>query len=162
MKVTLRNRLAVLMRERKIPSAAEFARRMTEAGHSMSRSHATRFTLDAGRPMDLEFMTAACNVLQCMPNDLFEIDVELAPGESLDPRLTLPRHALLLSTGAAGLDRPTSHLAIPIRAPQAPAEPGTLPSESGAAIGGGNASSALSSQGSGVPIGLLFPSGRKA
>ena len=46
MKITLKNRLSELLRNRRIRSASEFGRRMVDAGFSMSSSHATRFEKD--------------------------------------------------------------------------------------------------------------------
>lgn len=95
MKVKIKNRLAVLIRMRGLRSASEFGRRMTEAGFPMSSSHASRFEKDDMPATDLRFINAACNVLQCLPNDLYEISVELADGEVMDPTLVFPRHAIV-------------------------------------------------------------------
>ena len=84
MKVTLKNRLAVLIRMRGQRSASEFGRRMTEAGFAMSSSHASRFEKEDMPATDLRFVNAACNVLQCMPDDLYDITVDLAADEELD------------------------------------------------------------------------------
>lgn len=100
MKVTIKNRLAVLIRMRGLRSASEFGRRMTEAGFPMSSSHASRFEKDDMPATDLRFVNAACNVLQCLPDDLYEITVELAEGEEVDPSLTFPRHAIVRSNQA--------------------------------------------------------------
>ncbi len=96
MKITLTNRIAVLIRERQINSASEFGRRMTAAGFPISSSHASRYEKDSAPAFDLKFINAACNVLQCLPNDLYNITIELEEGESLDPTLALPRHAVVL------------------------------------------------------------------
>ena len=95
MKVTVKNRLSVLIRMRGLRSASEFGRRMTEAGFAMSSSHASRFEKDDMPATDLRFVNAACNVLQCLPDDLYDITIELAAGEELDPTLVLPRHAVV-------------------------------------------------------------------
>jgi DNA-binding Xre family transcriptional regulator len=95
MKVTIKNRLAVLIRMRGLRSASEFGRRMTEAGFAMSSSHASRFEKDDMPATDLRFVNAACNVLQCLPDDLYDITIDLAAGEELDPTLVFPRHAVL-------------------------------------------------------------------
>jgi hypothetical protein len=44
---------------------------------------------------DLRFVNAACNVLQCLPDDLYDITIDLATGEELDPPLVIPRHAVV-------------------------------------------------------------------
>uniref|UniRef100_E6PV02 Uncharacterized protein n=1 Tax=mine drainage metagenome TaxID=410659 RepID=E6PV02_9ZZZZ len=95
MKVTLKNRLAVLIRMRGLRSASEFGRRMTEAGFAMSSSHASRFEKDDMPATDLRFVNAACNVLQCLPDDLYEITIDLAADEDLDPTLVFPRHVIV-------------------------------------------------------------------
>lgn len=95
MKVTIKNRLAVLIRMRGLRSASEFGRRMTEAGFTMSSSHASRFEKDDMPATDSRFLNAACNVLQCMPDDLYDITVDLAADEDLDPILVFPRHAVI-------------------------------------------------------------------
>jgi DNA-binding Xre family transcriptional regulator len=96
MKITLTNRIAVLMRERQINSASEFGRRMTAAGFPISSSHASRYEKDSAPAFDLKFINAACNVLQCLPSDLYNITIELEEDESLDPTLALPRQAIVL------------------------------------------------------------------
>lgn len=99
MKTTLTNRIAVLIREKQINSASEFGRRMTAAGFPISSSHASRYEKESAPAFDLNFINAACNVLQCLPNDLYNITIELDEGESLDPTLALPRHAIVLLGG---------------------------------------------------------------
>lgn len=99
MKITLTNRIAVLIRERQINSASEFGRRMTAAGFPISSSHASRYEKDSAPAFDLKFINAACNVLQCLPNDLYNITIQLEEGESLDPTLALPRQAIVLRAG---------------------------------------------------------------
>lgn len=96
MKITIKNRLAVLIRMRGLRSASEFGRRMTEAGFTLSSSHASRFEKDDMPATELRFINAACNVLQCLPDDLYEIVIELRDDEELDPSLAIPRHALIL------------------------------------------------------------------
>ena len=95
MKITIKNRLAVLIRMRGLRSASEFGRRMTEAGYSMSSSHATRFDKEDIPAIDLRFINAACNVLQCLPNDLFDIVIDLDDDEEVDPSFMIPRHAII-------------------------------------------------------------------
>lgn len=99
MKLKIKNRLAVLLRQRQIRSASEFGRRMTLAGYPISSSHASRYEKELPPAFDLEFVNAACNVLQCLPSDLYEITVELEVGEDIEPALTIPRHALVLGGG---------------------------------------------------------------
>ena len=117
MKLKIKNRLAVLLRERQIRSASEFGRRMTLAGYPISSSHASRYEKDPPPAFDLEFVNIACNVLQCLPSDMYEITVELDTGEDIDPALTIPRHALVLGSGGTQLHmapiQPTVNLPEP-------------------------------------------------
>jgi len=96
MKVKIRNRLDILLRQRKITSASEFARRMTDAGFAMSSSNATRYVKEAPPSFDLKFLDVACNVLQVLPNEFYEITIELEPDEGLPTLVTLPQHAIIL------------------------------------------------------------------
>ena len=96
MKITTTNRLAVLIRERQMGSASEFGRRMTAAGYPMSSSHASRYEKGDAPAFDQKFVNVACNVLQCLPNELYRITVELDPREELDPLVILPRHAIVI------------------------------------------------------------------
>ena len=91
MKVILGNRIAVLLCERKINSASELGRRMTEAGYVMSPSHASRYLKKTPPKFNIRFLNVACNVLQCMPNELFDIRIEQL--KTPDPLVFLPRHA---------------------------------------------------------------------
>lgn len=117
MKLKIKNRLAVLLRQRQIRSASEFGRRMTLAGYPISSSHASRYEKDNPPAFDLEFVNTACNVLQCLPSDLYEITVEVEVGEDIDPALTIPRHALVLGSGGTQL-----HMS-PIQSPVTLPEP---------------------------------------
>ncbi len=113
MKITIKNRLAVLIRMRGLRSASEFGRRMTEAGFAMSSSHASRFEKDDMPATELRFINAACNVLQCLPDDLYDIVIELGGDEELDPSIAIPRHAVIrradepMPTQAKSADTPT-------------------------------------------------------
>lgn len=115
MKMTVKNRLAVLIRMRGLRSASEFGRRMTEAGFAMSSSHASRFEKDDMPATDLRFMNAACNVLQCLPDDLYDITIDLAADEEMDPTITFPRHAIVRREhGAPGMQNPGHNAANPV------------------------------------------------
>ena len=118
MKITITNRLAVLIRERQMSSASEFGRRMTAAGYPMSSSHSSRYEKDGAPAFDLKFINVACNVLQCLPNELYGLTVELEPGEEIDPLVVLPRHAYVL--------RGESH--VKSRDAASPSSTATLPS----------------------------------
>jgi len=96
MKIFLKNRLAQLIRQRNINSASEFARQMTAAGFKMSNSHASRYEKEDYPAFDKKFISTACNLLQCLPSDFFEIVIELDPGEELDPMIVLPRSGMIV------------------------------------------------------------------
>lgn len=91
MKVQLRSRIGVIVVERKIKTATNFAEVMTAAGYPLSLSQAARY-INANPPpaMTVEFIETACNVLQCMPHDLFDMTVFTEAGEMLDPALSIP------------------------------------------------------------------------
>ena len=93
MKIFLKNRLNLLIRQRGIYSASEFGRRMTAAGFPLSSSHASRYEKEDSPPFDHKFLKVACNVLQCTPNEFYDIRVELEEKETIDPLIILPRHA---------------------------------------------------------------------
>jgi DNA-binding Xre family transcriptional regulator len=114
MKITITNRLAILIRQRKINSATEFGRRMTAAGYPMSSSHASRFEKENSPGFDLKFMNAACNILQCTPNELYEMVVEMEPTEAIDPLVTFPRHAIITR---GGNHAPVAAMPVPITTP---------------------------------------------
>ncbi len=113
MKITISNRLAILIRQRQINSASEFGRRMTAAGYSMSSSHASRYLKDEGPALDLRFINVACNVLQCLPNEFYEITVELDAGEEIDPLVVLPRHAIVMNRNTPSKSAGQSNAAAP-------------------------------------------------
>ncbi len=106
MQITIKNRLSVLLRMCGIRSASEFGRRMTAAGYPMSSSHASRFEKEDMPAIDPRFINAACNVLQCLPNDLYDIRLELEPNEVLDPLMAVPRHAVILRGGQTTVAQP--------------------------------------------------------
>jgi len=112
MKITVTNRLSVLIRERQISSASEFGRRMTAAGFPISSSHASRYEKDTAPAFDQKFVSIACNVLQCLPNDLYNITVELEGDEAIDPTLALPRHAIVLRGRGFSVQNPSPAAAV--------------------------------------------------
>lgn len=116
MKITIKNRLSALIRLRGLRSASEFARRMTEAGFKMSVSHATRFEKEDMPSTDLRFVNAVCNVLQCLPHSLYDIQIELEQSEELDPTLNPPAHAVIrrIATGGPQTALPVASLPVPV------------------------------------------------
>ena len=96
MKIEIKNRLSVLIRVRGLRGASDFGRRMTAAGFPMSASHASRFLKAKMPATTIRFLRAACHVLQCTPDDLYDMTIELDRDEPLDPTWILPRHAVVL------------------------------------------------------------------
>lgn len=125
MKITFKNRLASLIRQRKLSSASEFARQMTAAGYPMSSSHASRYEKENPPAFDINFVTVACNLLRCLPSDLYEIMVELEPGEDIDPMIVLPHAAMVVRKKTSSEQTPESHVSTsqPISNPNADATP---------------------------------------
>ncbi len=58
MKITLGNRLVLLLAERKIRMATDFARVLAEHGYTISSSQASRYLKDAMPSMSLGFIEA--------------------------------------------------------------------------------------------------------
>ncbi len=102
MKLTIRSRLNIVVREKKLKTATGFAKAMTEAGYKLSTSQAARYLNEEPSPaMSLPFIEAACNVFQCLPSDLFDITLELATGEAIDPLLAVPQHVKRIVSDAS-------------------------------------------------------------
>ena len=97
MKIELRNRLPTLLQARGIRSATAFSKRLTsETDHTLSTSQATRYLKDDPPAFTRDFVAAACQVLQCFPNDLYAITITLGADEELDPTLHVPYDAVVL------------------------------------------------------------------
>lgn len=107
MKISISNRLPEMLTQRRIRSATEFGRQMTEAGYRMSSAQASRYVKEDMPSLELRFIEVACNVLQCFPSDLFNITAHLESDEAIDPRVIAPRHALLLREEGATAPKPT-------------------------------------------------------
>lgn len=125
MKIIIKNRLALLIRMKGLRSASEFARRMTDAGFKMSSSHATRFEKEDMPATDLRFLNAACNVLQCSPQNLYDFHVELDANEEINPRWCLP-----IDTEFRRVGSPTAVQPLPLGSAVVPVEPQPSPPSS--------------------------------
>jgi|JI6StandDraft_1071083.scaffolds.fasta_scaffold649817_2 hypothetical protein len=159
MKISLSNRLSVLLRERRVPSASEFARLMTAAGFTMSSSNASRYERESPPSFDLTFVATACNVLSCLPNELYGITITLEPGEAIDPRLQVPRHALVV-TESSSADAPAGD-GVDESAPRATHKP-SLPKAKAAPAGATRITSAPNETAKSTgPSGALFPFPKK-
>ena len=75
MQIKLRNRLEVLMKDNGVSTFEEMAERLTNNQNwEITRSALSRKFRNPNPPLTLEMITAICNELQCLPNDLFEIE----------------------------------------------------------------------------------------
>lgn len=155
MKITFTNRLSVLLRERQISSASEFGRRMTAEGFPMSSSHASRYEKDTAPAFDLKFINTACNVLQCLPNDLYNITIELDEDEA-DPMWALPRHAVVIRTKPGSEAAPSSALVQTVVVETPPVSRKAPQKSSEKAARQTPARSATTDEETG-PSGILFP-----
>ncbi|MBK7366117.1 MAG: helix-turn-helix domain-containing protein [Nitrosomonas sp.] len=109
MKIKIRSRLDIIVREKKIRTATNFAKEMTLLGYKLSTSQAARYLNDDPPPaMTAAFIESACNLFQCLPSDLFHITIELLPEELIDPLLSIPQHAkqLVIKASPAKINNP--------------------------------------------------------
>jgi len=85
MKIKLRNRLEVLMKDSGINSFEEMAQRLTQnQGWKIARTSLSRKFRDDDVSLTLKMVEAICNELQCLPGDIFETDVHEASEEFVE------------------------------------------------------------------------------
>ncbi len=85
MKIKLRNRLDVLMRDSDVRSVEEMSQRLTEnQGYKITRTPLSRKFKDEDVTLSLTLIEAICNELQCLPGDLFETEITDATTEYVD------------------------------------------------------------------------------
>jgi DNA-binding Xre family transcriptional regulator len=85
MKIKLRNRLDVLMKDSGVKSVEELAQRLSVTqGYQITRTPLSRKFRDEDVQLPLSLIEAICNELQCLPGDLFQIDVSDATPEFVD------------------------------------------------------------------------------
>lgn len=106
MKIKLKNRLEVLMKDSGVNTFEEMAQRLTEhQGVKIARTSLSRKFRDADVTLTLTMIEAICNELQCLPGDLFHTEVSDASEDFLDglrTRLQPFRYGnILLAKGAA-------------------------------------------------------------
>ena len=76
MKIKLRNRLEVLMKDSGVHSFEEMAQRLTQnQGYKITRTALSRKFRDQDVSLALSVIEAICNELQCLPGDIFETEV---------------------------------------------------------------------------------------
>jgi DNA-binding Xre family transcriptional regulator len=85
MKIKLKNRLEVLMKDSGINTFEEMSERLTQnQDWKISRSALSRKFRDENPTLSLEMIEAICNELQCLPGDLFETNVTDATEEEIN------------------------------------------------------------------------------
>lgn len=85
MKIKLRNRLEVLMKDSGITTFEEMAQRLSEGqGWKITRTSLSRKFRDEDVTVSLKMIEAICNELQCLPGDLFETNVSDASEEFVE------------------------------------------------------------------------------
>lgn len=85
MKIKLKNRLDVLMRDSGVRSVEEMAQRLTDnQKYKITRTPLSRKFKDEDVSLTLSMIEAICNELQCLPGDLFETEVSDATDEYID------------------------------------------------------------------------------
>ena len=85
MKIKLRNRLEVLMKDSGIQTFEEMAQRLTDAqAWKITRTSLSRKFRDDDVTLALSMIEAICNELQCLPGDLFETNISEASEEFVD------------------------------------------------------------------------------
>lgn len=76
MKINLRNRLEVLMKDSGVSSFEEMAQRLTQnQGCKITRTALSRKFRDQDVSLSLSMIEAICNELQCLPSDIFETEI---------------------------------------------------------------------------------------
>lgn len=84
MKIKLRNRLEVLMKDSGVNTFEEMAERLTtKQGWKISRSALSRKFRDENATFSISMIEAICNELQCLPGDLWETNVTEASDEEI-------------------------------------------------------------------------------
>lgn len=118
MKIRLRNRLEVLMKDSGVNSFEEMAQRLTQnQGYKITRTALSRKFRDQDVSLSLSLIEAICNELQCLPGDIFETDVFDASEsfiEELRMRLQPFRY------GSMHLQKPSATLQAPAPLPAEP------------------------------------------
>lgn len=85
MKIKLKNRLEVLMRDSGVRTIEELAQRLNEnQKYKITRTPLSRKFKDDDVTLSLSLIEAICNELQCLPGDLFETDVTDANEDYID------------------------------------------------------------------------------
>ncbi|WP_043764604.1 helix-turn-helix domain-containing protein [Algiphilus aromaticivorans] len=103
MKIKLKNRLSLLMEDSGIPSYEKLAEALTNQGFPITRSTLSRIARNPSANLNLQFVEALCNTLQCLPGDVYGVEITEAAqeeAEAIQSRL-LPFRYGSISLGTA-------------------------------------------------------------
>jgi DNA-binding Xre family transcriptional regulator len=84
MKIELKNRLDILIKDAGFRSFEEFTKKVNENGWSINRTSINRKARDENISLSLSMLEAICNTLQCMPGDLYEVNISDATKDEVD------------------------------------------------------------------------------
>lgn len=85
MKIKLKNRLGVLIKDSGVKSTQEMSDRLAEnQGVDIGRTSLSRKINDDNLTLTLSLIEAICNELQCLPQDLFETEISDATPEYVE------------------------------------------------------------------------------
>lgn len=83
MKIKLTNNLSTTRESRGISTWTELSERLEEHGYSLGRTTLARHAKKDSPGWKLELIEALCNEFQCLPNDLFNIEITDATEDDL-------------------------------------------------------------------------------
>lgn len=84
MKIELKNRLDILIKDAGFRSFEEFTKKVNENGWNINRTSINRKARDENISLSLSMLEAICNTLQCMPGDLYEVNISDATKDEVD------------------------------------------------------------------------------
>lgn len=96
MKIQIENRIGVLAGERGIRNANAFCQQLNkDVGFKISRTQAWRYFSEDPPAFSIAFTQAVCQLLNCLPNELYSITVTLDENEEIPITMEAPRHAIV-------------------------------------------------------------------
>jgi len=85
MKIKVRNKLDLLIKDSGVRSFEEMAQRLTEnQGYEVGRTTISRLARNENGSFSIELIEAICNELGCLPGDIFETTISNADPEFVD------------------------------------------------------------------------------
>lgn len=84
MKIKLKNRISLLMEDSGIPSYEKLAEALTNQGFPVTRSTLSRIARNSSANLNIQFVEALCNTLQCLPGDLYGVEITEATHEEAE------------------------------------------------------------------------------